>query len=53
MVIPAKAGSRLFYRVFPIGFGVDSRFRGNDDTWEHFYFANDTTTQIHVFLPQP
>jgi hypothetical protein len=45
-VIPAKAGIQLVVGAFPMAWGVDSRFRGNDCTWEPPCLANDTTTPI-------
>ncbi len=34
MVIPEKAGIQSVGDAFPMAGGVDSRFRGNDCTWE-------------------
>ena len=44
VVIPAKAGIQSVGGTLPRAGGVDSRFRGNDCTWEHPYLANDTST---------
>jgi hypothetical protein len=45
LVIPAKAGIHTVGGAFPMACGVDSRFRGNDCTWERPFRANDTSTQ--------
>ena len=44
LVIPAKAGIQSVGGAFPMAGGVDSRFRGNDCTWERPCLANDTST---------
>ena len=44
LVIPAKAGIQSVGGAFPTACGVDSRFRGNDCTWERPCLANDTST---------
>jgi hypothetical protein len=46
-VIPAQAGIQSVGGAFPMACGVDSRFRGNDCTWEHLCLVNDTTTLGH------
>ena len=45
LVIPAKAGIQSVGGAFPMACGVDSRFRGNDCTWERPCLANDTSTE--------
>src|SRR5208337_3479760 len=42
-VNPAKAGIQSFDNVFPKVFRVDSRFRGNDCSFERPCLANDTS----------
>ena len=48
LVIPAKAGIHPVGGAFPMACGVDSRFRGNDCTWECPRLANDTSSQAAV-----
>ena len=44
LVIPAKAGIYSASHWKCATDGLDSRFRGNDCTWERHCLANDTTT---------
>ena len=49
-VIPAKAGIQLVVGAFPMAWGVDSRFRGNDRSFERDPMRNDTNTGWLFFL---
>jgi hypothetical protein len=46
LVIPAKAGIQFVVDAFPMTCGVDSRFRGNDCTWERPCLENDNSTEF-------
>jgi len=44
LAIPAKAGIQSVVGALPVACGIDSRFRGNDCSWERPCLANDTGT---------
>ena len=48
LVIPAKAGIYSASHCERAAAGLDSRFRGNDCTWERHRLANDTITWFPV-----
>jgi hypothetical protein len=50
LVISANAGIQSVGGAFPMACGVDSRFRGNDCTWERPCLANDNRTQFLKIL---
>jgi hypothetical protein len=49
-VIPAKAGIQSVGSGFPKGFGVDSRFRGNDWRFQRDPTPNDTSIRLDDFF---
>jgi hypothetical protein len=46
LVIPASAGTQSVGGAFSMAGGVDSRWRGNDCTWERPCLETDNTTQF-------